>query len=94
MDAMIHGSQWNPPVEVQENVRKYGDEVARILKPGGKWLYITFRQPHFVKPQLERDGVWEVRVEKMDDGDGTFEYFAFVMTRSGGGGDDTKEHKN
>lgn len=79
---MLYGSQWDPPNEVQENVRKYVDEVARILKPSGKWLYITFRQPHFVKPHLFREGLWDVVVERLEDGPGAFEYFAYVMTKN------------
>ena len=81
MDAMMYGSQWDPPDEVQDNVRNYVDEVAKVLKPGGRWLYITFPQPHFVKPQLVREGVWELVVECLEDGPGMFEYFAYVMTR-------------
>lgn len=27
LDAMIHGSQWDPPADVRENVGKYVDEV-------------------------------------------------------------------
>lgn len=80
---MLYGSQWNPPDEVQENVRKYVDEVARVLKVSGKWLYITFRQPHFVKPQLLREKMWDVVVERLEDDPGTFEYFAYVMTKHG-----------
>lgn len=81
LDSMIYGSPWDPPDEVQDNVRKYVDEVSRVLKPGGKWLYITFRQPHFVKPQLLREGVWRVMVDDLNDGPGTFDYFAYFMTK-------------
>jgi hypothetical protein len=52
-----------------------------VLKPGGKWLYITYRQPHFLRPLLQRDGIWSVDVHKLEDGPGTFEYFGFVMTK-------------
>ena len=86
---MLYGSQWDPPDEVQHNVQQYVNEVSRILKRGGKWLYITFRQPHFVKPQLVREGVWDVVVERLEDGPGSFEYFAYVMSKLGephGGG--------
>ena len=79
---MLYGSQWDPPDEVRESVRQYVNEVARILKPGGKWIYITFRQPHFVKPQLLRERVWELLVENLEDGPGTFEYFAYIMTKN------------
>jgi hypothetical protein len=27
LDAMIHGSLWNPPDDVKDNVRKYANEV-------------------------------------------------------------------
>ncbi|KAL8636913.1 MAG: hypothetical protein Q9228_005749 [Teloschistes exilis] len=81
LDAMLYGSQWDLPDEVQENVRRYVDEVTRILEPAGKWIYITFRQPHFVKPQLSCEGSWELAVERLEDGPGTFEYFAYIMAK-------------
>jgi len=60
-------------------------QVARVLKPGGKWLYITYRQPHFMKPLLTREDKWSLEVETLVDPDGAggFEYFGFVMTRLG-----------
>ena len=81
MDSMVYGSQWEPPDEVRDNLSRYIDEVARVLKPNGQWLYITFRQPHFVKPQLHREGIWDLEVARLEDGPGTFEYFGYVMTR-------------
>ena len=84
MDSMIYGSQWDPPEEVKANVGQYVDEVLRVLKPGGKWLYITFRQPHFVKPALLRD-VWQLDVECLKDEPGTFEYYAYIMQKQGHG---------
>ena len=80
---MLYGSQWDPPEEVQDSVRQYVDEVTRILKPKGRWLYITFRQPHFVRQQLIREGVWDLVVERLEDGPGTFEYFAYILTKHG-----------
>lgn len=71
------------PEEVQENVRRYVNEVTRILKPEGRWLYITFRQPHFVKPQLVREEIWDLGVQHLQDGPGTFEYFAYIMAKHG-----------
>ena len=78
---MLYGSQWNTLDEVLDSIQQYVDEVSRILNPKGSWLYITFRQPHFVKPQLLREGVWELAVEHSEDGPGTFEYFVYVMTK-------------
>ncbi|KAI9054370.1 hypothetical protein LZ554_001533 [Drepanopeziza brunnea f. sp. 'monogermtubi'] len=83
LDAFIHGSMWDPPQDVRTNVGAYVDEVARVLKPGGKWLYITYRQPHFMKPLLERAGKWKLEVHVIEDPDGAggFEYFSFIMTK-------------
>lgn len=58
-------------------------KVARVLKPGAQWLYITYRQPHFLKPLLTREDVWDLSVEVLEDpdGGGGFEYFGFVMKK-------------
>jgi hypothetical protein len=94
LDAMLHGSLWDPPDDVRASVRAYVDEVgrlcvrvvltakvARVLKPGGCWLYITYRQPHFLRPLLQRE-VWDLQVDMLDEGGGAFEYFGFVMRKS------------
>ncbi|EMC94295.1 hypothetical protein BAUCODRAFT_150480 [Baudoinia panamericana UAMH 10762] len=81
LDAMLYGSLWDPPNDVKTNVKAYVDEVARALKPGGLWLYITWRQPHFIKPLITREGVWSLEVETLSDGPGMFEYFGFVMRK-------------
>lgn len=81
MDSMVYGSQWEPPDEVRDNLSRYIDEVARVLKPNGQWLCITFRLPHFVKPQLHREGIWDLEVARLEDGPETVEYSGYVMTR-------------
>jgi EEF1A lysine methyltransferase 4 len=82
LDAMLSGgSLWTPPPEVAQNIARYVDEVARVLKPGGKWLCISFNQPHFLTPLLRREAAWEIRVEVLQDAPGSFEYFGFVMTK-------------
>ncbi|CAD6440197.1 e348e4a1-4fd9-45a3-b1eb-fc42f559b4e1 [Sclerotinia trifoliorum] len=81
LDAMIHGSMWDPPQDVRENVGRYVDEVARVLKPGGQWLYITYRQPHFMKPFLLREGIWETEMEVLGGESGAFEYFGWRMKK-------------
>ena len=61
-------------------------QVLRILKPGGIFLYITYRQPHFVKPALVRERKWSLDVETLEDGKGGgggFEYFGYVMRKNG-----------
>ena len=55
-----------------------------MLKPGGMWLYITYRQPHFMKPLLTRDDLWTLDVEVLDAaGPGSFGYFGFVLKTKG-----------
>ncbi|KAK8233206.1 S-adenosyl-L-methionine-dependent methyltransferase [Phyllosticta capitalensis] len=75
LDAMIHGSPWNPPEDVKENASKYMDEVRRVLKDDGVFLYITYRQPHFVKPLL---GEWKLEMEVLGGGD-SFDYYGFIL---------------
>lgn len=54
----------------------------RVLKPGGTFLYITYRQPHFIKPIITRDMVWpDFKIETLQAEGGMFEYFGFVMTK-------------
>ncbi|KAK5747161.1 hypothetical protein LTR17_000295 [Elasticomyces elasticus] len=89
LDAMLYGSLWDPEEEVRANVKAYVDEVTRVLRPGGVWVYVTWRQPHFIKPLISRDGVWSLDVEVLGGGDGGFEYFGFVMGKVGGGGRET-----
>jgi EEF1A lysine methyltransferase 4 len=104
IDGFIHGSLWDPPDDVRTSVGKYVDEVARVLRQGGLWLCITYRQPHFMKPLLTRGKQWDLTVEilKDPDGAGGFDYFGFVMEKqreeekpdSGGGSEATKLDSN
>jgi hypothetical protein len=83
LDAFIHGSLWDPPDDVRTNVGKYINEIARVLRPGGLWLYITYRQPHFMKPLPTREKQWDLSVEVLEDSDGAggFDCFGYVMER-------------
>jgi len=101
LDAMIHGSPWNPPDDVLENSSQYIREVYtsvptdvrvvanriqvfRVLKPDGMFLYITYRQPHFMKPLLEleqEDISWDIKVDELG-GLGTFGYYGFTLTKA------------
>jgi hypothetical protein len=63
--------------------------VLRVLKDDGSFLYVTYRQPHFVKPILNRNNNWDVRVETLGGGD-SFEYFGFILKKPPSG---TKEHE-
>ncbi|OAV89137.1 hypothetical protein, variant [Puccinia triticina 1-1 BBBD Race 1] len=80
MDALMcaKGDVWDPPEEVVENCKMEVDEVARILKPGGVFIYVTFGQPHFRKRHLQRPGIWSVEVIELGD---MFHYYFYVMRK-------------
>lgn len=87
LDALLHGSLWDPSDDVKENVGKYVNEVWRILKKGGSWICVTFRQPHFIRNLLKKDkeagehGGWEsITQETLTEG-GCFEYFGWVLRK-------------
>lgn len=97
MDAMIHGSPWSPPEDVLDNTRRYINEVSlpskssafsliviqahRVLKDDGVFLYITYRQPHFIKPLLNRDDIWSLKMEYLTDDKSSFEYHGFILQK-------------
>ncbi|EFC35528.1 predicted protein [Naegleria gruberi] len=59
MDALVvdAGDPWDPEQHVRYETLKMCKEIYRILKPSGRFLQITFSQPHFRKiflnPQTE-----------------------------------------
>ena len=57
MDAIMceKGDVWNISDELAVKLDKMLSEVSRVLKPGGKYIYITFGQPHFRKPHMLKD---------------------------------------
>ncbi|KAI8647427.1 hypothetical protein BD408DRAFT_427814 [Parasitella parasitica] len=61
MDALMcdRGDVWDPSEELINDVKGEVDEVERVLKVGGTFLYITFGQPHFRKRHLQRD-CWDI----------------------------------
>ncbi|KAG0151627.1 hypothetical protein CROQUDRAFT_667878 [Cronartium quercuum f. sp. fusiforme G11] len=80
MDALMcsKGDVWEPSAEVIANCKKVVDEVVRILKPGGVWIYVTFGQPHFRKRHLERPGIWSVETIELGS---TFHYYLYAMRK-------------
>lgn len=57
-------------------------QVSRILKPDGIFLYVTFRQPHFVKRLLNHEGTkWDIKVDVLNPAAGTFEYHGFALKK-------------
>lgn len=56
-------------------------QVFRVLKNDGIFLYVTFRQPHFVKPLVNHEGLWDLKVEVLREDETAFDYHAFVMVK-------------
>lgn len=81
LDAMIHGSPWSPPEEVKDNTSRYMAEVHRVLKDDGVFLYITYRQPHFIKPLLNpSDSLWNLDMQVLG-AEGSFGYYGYKITK-------------
>ncbi|KAI0446339.1 S-adenosyl-L-methionine-dependent methyltransferase [Xylaria telfairii] len=84
LDAMIHGSPWTPPPDVVENTGRYMRELTRVLKPTGRFIYITYRQPHFIRPLLNCEGTnWDIAIETLGGNDSSFGYYGFTCTLAG-----------
>ncbi|CAO3608709.1 unnamed protein product [Cunninghamella blakesleeana] len=79
MDALMcdKGDVWDPSEELIQEVKGEVDEVQRVLKVGGVFLYITFGQPHFRKPHLTRD-CWEIKTKTLGE---AFHYFFYYMVK-------------
>lgn len=86
MDAVLAdgGDSWSPPDELLEKGRKIMTEAARVLRPSGLYLQLSFGQPHFRKQFLlseETKHLWsEAGVGKKDVGVG-LGYFLYSLQK-------------
>ncbi|RXM99795.1 Endothelin-converting enzyme 2 [Acipenser ruthenus] len=81
LDAMMveEKDPWRVSPETSEMVQQVLKQVSRVLKPGGRFISITFAQPHFRKQQYAREEFgWSVRHDTYGSG---FHYFLYVMTK-------------
>ena len=63
----------------------HDSETRSSTKPGSM-LYITYRQPHFIKPLLALQDwapVEEIVVEELEGEGGSFGYFGYVLKKKG-----------
>ncbi|KAJ9474339.1 Methyltransf_11 domain-containing protein [Pseudozyma hubeiensis] len=83
MDALMAegkgSSVWNPSEKVVEDVRDMLQGVDKVLKRGGKLIYITFGQPHFRQKWLEEVQGWQVETRTLGE---MFHYFVYVVTKT------------
>ena len=72
---------WNISEEGFESIEKVLDEVSRVLKPNGRFLSITFSQPHFRKQFYCRSRYqWSYSLNSLNS-DACFEYFVYAMKK-------------
>ena len=80
MDALMcdEGDVWSPEPHVLEAGRRMCDGVSHVLTDKGRFLQVSFSQPHFRKKYLTRPD-WTIDTQKIDVG---FGYYCYVMTKS------------
>lgn len=81
IDEVIQFHLFNACAKLRRILLIRGLKVGRVLKDDGIFLYVTFRQPHFMKPLLNRDDRWDLTVETLSDNDGSFEYYGFILKK-------------
>lgn len=81
LDAlMVHEKDpWNTSEETLQKIDSILQQVTTILKPGGKFISITFAQPHFRRPLYACDKYnWNVNLSTFGN---SFHFFYFVMEK-------------
>jgi len=43
---------------------------------------VTFRQPHFMRPLLNPEGLWDVELQVLSDS-GSLDYYGFLIRKAG-----------
>ncbi|XP_029106386.1 EEF1A lysine methyltransferase 4 [Scleropages formosus] len=81
LDAMMveEKDPWSVSAETAGLLQQVLKEISRVLKPGGRFISITFAQPHFRRRLLaRREYGWSVQTHSYGVG---FQYFLYVLTK-------------
>ncbi|XP_023674288.1 EEF1A lysine methyltransferase 4 isoform X1 [Paramormyrops kingsleyae] len=81
LDAMMVDERdpWHVSTETANLLHQVLKEASRLLRPAGRFISITFAQPHFRRRILaRREYGWSVVQHSYGDG---FQYFFYVMTK-------------
>ncbi|XP_053246718.1 EEF1A lysine methyltransferase 4 [Podarcis raffonei] len=81
LDSMMveETDPWNVSSESRMLLDQVLTEVSRVLRPGGRFISITFAQPHFRKRHYAQPAYgWSVRHTTYGSG---FHYFIYVMRK-------------
>ena len=72
-------SPWNINHPSYDTVLQSLREVKRVLRPGGKFISLTFSQPHFRVPLLAHaDLGWSISVDKLSSDTSVLDYYLMV----------------
>lgn len=83
LDALIieKADKWEIDDDVYETASTYFREISRTLSPGGKFVQITFGQPHFRKRLFEKDEFnWTVEVHTLQP-TRSFHFYVYVCSK-------------
>ncbi len=76
------GSLWSPSEAIRSDIGAVVGEILRTLSDAparaSKFISVSFGQPHFRLPLLERPSQWKIAVHPIPD---TF-YFLYVATKT------------
>ncbi|XP_078524130.1 EEF1A lysine methyltransferase 4 [Lissotriton helveticus] len=81
LDAMMveERDPWNVSPQTAELLDKVLKEVSRVLRPGGRFISITFAQPHFRKRHYAQPGYsWSISCSTYGS---DFHFFFYVMRK-------------
>ena len=58
-------------------------QVFRVLKSDAVFVYVTYRQPHFIRPLLSREGAeWDIKVDVLGGPESSLDYHGFVLKKA------------
>ena len=81
LDALLceaRGDAWNPAPAVVADAERAVAEAWRVLRPGGRLLYLTFGQPHFRRRYFDAVPWTASHMHVLGD---AFHYFFYVYTK-------------
>ncbi|RKO99545.1 hypothetical protein CXG81DRAFT_27704 [Caulochytrium protostelioides] len=82
IDALVAAASkedpWNPPQATVDRMYDYMAQIRYLLKIGGRFVHITFAQPHFRRRFCEAPGFGPVTVTELGEG---WTYYLYTAER-------------